>query len=136
MPDELRSLSSSAWRFAIIGAANTAVTGLALAALATVLDRRLAYGVVYAIGLAFVALTAGPFVYGGRWGSKVKFAYAALYLLVFLIGLGLVTLSGRWGLPPAYSGLVVLVTAPITFFAGRVLARWVATDRLDTERTR
>lgn len=122
MADQLRSLTSSAGRFALVGASNTAVTGLVLAGLATVIDRRLAYVLVYAAGLAFV-VTTGPLVYGGRWPAGTKAAYAGVYLLAFLIGLGLVSLTERWGMPPGASGLVVLVTAPITFLAGRALAR-------------
>jgi hypothetical protein len=49
--------------------------------------------------------------------------YVLMYVVVFLIGLAVVAIAQRLGVPGAYSGLVVLVTAPLTFVGGWILLR-------------
>ncbi len=128
MPDRPpHSLPGAAWRFAAVGAANTLLTGALLAVLATIIDPRWAYAVVFAVGLLAATLLAGPVVYRVRLSAAGRTAYALLYLVVFGIGLLVVDRAVRAGLPAAYSGLVVLVTAPLTFAGGRLLTQFVHT---------
>lgn len=116
-----RSLRSSAVRFVIAGGVNTLVTGLALSWLATVIDPRLAYTIVFALGIGIAVATAGGFVFGVRMTPRLAARYVAMYLTVYLIGLGAVALASAAGMPREWSGLVVLVTAPLTFLGGRLL---------------
>lgn len=125
-----RSLRDSGTRFLLVGGLNTVGTGVLLALLATVMAPQLAYTVVFAAGVVFSTLMAGRFVYGVRLGTGGKLAYAACYLVVYLIGLGVVTLLERTGLPSSASALVVLVTAPLTFVGGRLIARLVHTNTI------
>jgi putative flippase GtrA len=120
-PRPPRSLQSSAWRFVVAGGFNTLITGLLLSWLATVLDPRVAYTTVFAIGVGIAVGTAGRFVFGVRLTRRLVVLYVAMYLAVYLIGLGVVTVAAAAGMPPAWSGLVVLVTAPLTFVGGRLL---------------
>lgn len=119
--DAPHSLGSSAWRFAIAGGANTLVTGALLTLLSLVIDPKLAYTIVFAAGIAFSTYLADRFVYGVRMGRRAMGAYVAMYVVVYLIGLAVIRWLGAAGLPDAASGLVVVVTAPLTFLGGRLI---------------
>lgn len=129
-----RSLHSSAWRFVIVGGFNTLVTGVLLSFLARVIDPRLAYTIVFVLGIALSVALAGGFVFGIRMTRALAVAYVGMYLAVYIAGLVAVALAIRAGMPRELSGLVVLVTAPLTFVGGRlVLTRELSTTRT-TER--
>ena len=121
-PPGPRSLTGSAWRFALAGGVNTVVTGAALTGLSLLIDPTLAYTLVFAGGVAFATWAATRFVYGVPLGRTGIAAYVLLYLTVYLVGLGSLRLALSAGLPDAASGLVVLVTAPLTFLGGRLIA--------------
>jgi putative flippase GtrA len=116
-----RSLRSSAVRFVLAGGLNTLVTGVALSFLARVIDPRVAYTIVFIAGIALAVALAGGFVFGVRMTPRLTALYVAMYLVVYAIGLLVVALAAAAGLPDYGSGLVVLVTAPLTFIGGRVL---------------
>lgn len=117
-----RGLVDSGLRFVLAGGLNTLVTGLALTALSLVVDPRLAYTLVFLAGIALSAMLARSFVYGVRMGRAAMTAYVVMYLVVFAIGLAAVASARDAGLPEAWTGLVVLVTAPLTFLGGRLIA--------------
>ncbi|WP_263729295.1 GtrA family protein [Cellulomonas sp. SG140] len=119
--DGPRSLRSSALRFLVAGGLNTVVTAIALSLLARVIDPRLAYTIVFALGVGLAVAMAGGFVFGVRMTTRLALLYVLMYLTVYLVGLGAVTLAVHQGLPRSWSGLVVLVTAPLTFVGGRLL---------------
>jgi len=122
--DEPRSLRSSAWRFVVAGGLNTLATGVALSLLAQVIDPRLAYTIVFALGIVLAVVLAGGFVFGVRLTPRLVVRYVAMYVAVYLVGLAAVAFAVGAGMPEAWSGLVVFVTAPLTFLGGRlVLAR-------------
>jgi putative flippase GtrA len=107
-----------AGRFVLLGGANTLGTGLLLIALARVMDPRIAFSLAFATGLVVGTVTTGRVVFATRATRRQMLAYAAWYLLVYLVGLGVLQLLGaRTGSPRA--GLTVLVTAPLGFFGGR-----------------
>ncbi len=115
------SLGSSAWRFIVAGGLNTLATGLLLSWLATVVDPRLAYTIVFGIGVGIAVGTAGRFVFGVRLTRGLALLYVAMYLATYAIGLAVIAIASSAGMPPGWSGLVVLVTAPLTFVGGRLL---------------
>lgn len=119
--DGPRSLQSSAWRFVVAGGLNTLVTGAALSLLARVIDPRVAYTLVFLAGIALAVRLAGGFVFGVPLDRRAAVSYALVYVTAFLVGLAVVTLAISAGMPHSWSGLVVLVTAPLTFVCGRVL---------------
>lgn len=133
-PEEPRSLRSSAWRFLLAGGANTLITGALLSVLARVLDPRLAYSLVFALGVVFAVWTAGGFVFGVRMTRRLAALYAAMYLAVYLVGLAVLAAAVSAGMPDVWSGAIVLVTAPLTFLGGRLLLSRAAARRA-TERT-
>lgn len=127
---EPHSLAGSAWRFLLAGGLNTLVTGALLSLLAVVLDPRLAYTIVFAAGIVLATVLADRFVYGVRMNRPAVAAYVGLYVAVYLVGLLVIHVARVAGAPPATSGLVVVVTAPLTFLGGRVI-----TGRLHRSRT-
>lgn len=116
-----RSVRSSAWRFVIAGGLNTLVTGIALSLLARVIDPRLAYTIVFVLGIGLAVAMAGGFVFGVPMTPRLAARYTAMYLAVYLIGLAAVTVAVWAGMPRAWSGAVVLITAPLTFVGGRLV---------------
>lgn len=116
-----RRLAGTALRFLIAGGLNTLVTGALLSVLATLIHPFLAYTIVFAAGIVLSTYLAGAFVFRVKMSRKHVIAYVLLYVAVYLVGLGAVALAVRMGLDEAYTGLVVLVTAPLTFLGGRLL---------------
>jgi len=130
-----RSVHSSAWRFLIAGGLNTLVTGILLSLLATVIDPRLAYTLVYAFGIAMSLTLAGGFVFGVRMTRRLAARYVAMYVVVYLIGLAVIWAAVRAGAPEEWSGAVGLVTAPLTFLGGRLVMTGGLRAAAETERT-
>jgi hypothetical protein len=102
---------------------------VALSLLARVIQPTLAYTIVFAAGVVFAVGMAGGFIFGVRPTRRMIVLYTLLYLAVFLIGLAAVAIATAAGLPHGYSGLVVLITAPLTFLGGRLLFREPTTER-------
>jgi len=116
-----RRLTGTAFRFLLAGGLNTLVTGALLAVLARLINPILAYSLVFAAGIVLSTYLAGAFVFRVQMARRHVLAYVTLYVTVYLIGLAVVALAVRLGLDGAYTGLVVLVTAPLTFLGGRFL---------------
>lgn len=129
------SLRSSAWRFVLAGGLNTLVTGAMLSVLATFVDPRLAYTLVFAVGVVIAVVTAGRFVFGVPMTRRLVVLYVGMYLAVYLVGLGAVAIGTSNGVPDSWSGLVVLITAPLTFLGGRLLLTGAIRHRSPVERT-
>ncbi len=123
MPPQRPSVAGAAGRFLVAGLANTVVTALTLVVLSLWLDPRVAYTVVFAAGVVLAVVLADRYVYGVRMGRWIRWAYALLYVVVYLVGLGVVELIRRSAAPGPWSAAVVLVTAPLTFVGGRWLTR-------------
>lgn len=129
---EPHSLAGSAWRFLVAGGFNTLVTAALLSLLALMLDPRLAYTLVFAAGVVLSTVLADRFVFGVRMNRAAVQAYVALYLGVYLVGLLVIHLASGAGAPPAASGLVVVVTAPLTFLGGRLVTGRLHRSRATT----
>jgi putative flippase GtrA len=108
-------------RFVVAGAANTLLTGALLSLLALWIDQRVAYTIVFVLGIALSVFLTGTFVFRSRFTRGRLIAYVAAYLGIYLAGLGVTAAMVHFGLPPAWAGLVVVVTAPLGFLAGRVI---------------
>jgi len=95
------------------------------------MDARVAYTMVFAVGVGVSTLLADRFVYGVRLGAKGIVAYVGLYIGVYLVGLLAVHLWTASGHPAAAAGLVVVITAPLTFLGGRIITRYIAAHQHD-----
>jgi len=77
-------------RFVAVGGINTVVTGAIFLALSTVVAPAVAYTVAFGAGVIF-ALTVTPrFVFSERTAPSRRAIYGGWYLVVYLVGLGVV----------------------------------------------
>ena len=126
MPSARADTRGAAVRFVIAGGGNTLVTGLLLSLLALWIDPSLAYTIVFVLGIALSTWLAGAFVFRQRMTRRHVVYYVIVYVAVYVIGLLALRLAVAAGLPDGWSGLVVFVTAPLTFLGGKLVF-----DRLD-----
>ncbi len=87
---ETLSAVRQAGRFLIVGIANTVLTGGLFFALTFVLPVSVAYTVSFALGVVFVVVVSPQLVFSARPSTTRRAAYAAWYVLVYLVGLGCV----------------------------------------------
>jgi putative flippase GtrA len=114
-------------RFAVVGLSNTVVTYLMFVALAQVMDPRLAYTLVFAVGVTYSVVTTGTFVFGSRRRWSTSVAYALWYLGVYAVGLAVLHLARSAHMHSAEAGVVVIaVTAPLNYAGGRLVFRGAA----------
>jgi putative flippase GtrA len=110
-------------RFGALGGANTAVTTVAFYLLALVLPAGVAFTIVYAAGIAFVALTTPRFVFRSAASWWRRLALAGWYVAVYLVGLGVVSILDSVLDAPRIVVVLgtVAVTAPLSFLGARLL---------------
>ena len=106
-------------RFVGSGAVNTVLTGILVSLLSLIMEYRLAYTISFMLGIALSVALAGAFVFKSHFTTTRIVAYVAMYLLLYLVGLGALSLADRWGMPHALNGGVVLITAPLSYVGGR-----------------
>ena len=121
--------SRSAFRFLVAGAINTASTVALYVVLLAFVSHALAYSVAFAAGVVISYLLNRTFVFRSRGGFDTVLLFPLVYLVQYLVGLGVVLV---WvdvlHLPASVASLVaVVVTIPLTY----VLARWVFLRRTD-----
>ena len=108
-------------RFLIVGASNTGGTLVLFALLTFVMPAGWAYTCAFAVGLLYTTLMSTRVVFRVEATAKRHAHFIAWYLLVYLVGLGIVSLLERAGAPRLV--LVVgaaAVTVPFNYFGGRV----------------
>lgn len=110
-------------RFLLSGAFNTAVTYLLYLVLLMFLSYRVSYTISYAAGIVLAYELNRAYVFRARRTATSMAATPLIYLVQYLLGLGIVTLAvGRLGLDARLGPLVAIVcTIPVTF----MLTRWV-----------
>lgn len=121
-PPQARA-GSAFGRFLLSGAFNTAVTYLLYLVLLSFLPYRVSYTLSYAAGIVLAYELNRAYVFRARRSAASMAATPVIYLVQYLLGLGIVTLAvGRFGLDARLGPLVAIAcTIPVTF----VLTRWV-----------
>lgn len=105
----------------IVGGSNTLLTLALMLLLARVLPLWAAYTGVFILGVAYTTVLSRSYVYRGSAGARQLAQFIGVYLVVYLVGrvvLAMVSSTlvvADWAAAVA----VVLVTAPLTFVAGR-----------------
>jgi len=122
-PRGLRPTGAAAWRFLLIGGANTLATTALLIGLSYLMPSWLAYTIAFATGLVFSTVFAARWVFTNSGSHRAAVVYALCYLVIYFVGLlviaGIRTLDG----PEFLNGLSVIATAPLGFVAGRIVFR-------------
>jgi putative flippase GtrA len=111
-------------RFVLVGGANTLGTTVAFYMLATVLPTRIAFTVVYVVGLACVVVVTPGYVFGSRSSWRRRLLLALWYLGTYAVGIGVISvLTSALSMPRAVVVLgTVTVTAPLGFVGARLLS--------------
>lgn len=114
-------------KFLASGAFNTLVTYLAYLALLVVLPYRWSYTIAYVLGIALAYVLYRYFVFGRSAGPYGPVWVALVYLLQYVLGLGLVSLWGQVLGGPVFwaPAFAIAVSLPLTF----ALNRWVFRGR-------
>jgi putative flippase GtrA len=110
-------------RFIVVGATNTLATAALFVLLAQVLAPRLAYTIVFALGLAVTTVATGRWVFeNDRLSLRRAAVFAGWYLLVYGIGLLVLTPLERARIAePIMAVTVIAVTAPLNYLGGRAV---------------
>lgn len=108
-------------RFLISGATNTALTYLLYLGTLGALGHRLAYTLAFASGLLLVYLLNRHFVFRTHAGWRSVLAMPLIYLVQYLVGLGVVEIwVGVLGWHAALAPLAAIgVTVPISYLLSR-----------------
>lgn len=119
----MAEVTAQAARFLVVGLANTLVTGAIFYILATALPPWLAYTIAFGLGVVFAVAVTPRIVFLTRPRAKRRAAYALWYLVVYVIGLGIVHVLDN--IVRADHGQVVVftvaTTAVLSFVGGRAV---------------
>ena len=110
-------------RFLVSGAFNTGATYVLYLALMQAMPYRTAYSISYMAGIALAYALNRYFVFRAKGSLSTMARFPAVYLVQYLLGLGVVSLWGdvlHW--PKALAPLAaVVVTIPLTFLISKRL---------------
>lgn len=114
-------------RFLIVGGINTALTGALVVVLSYVMYGWLAFTIAFALGIAFSVVASGRWVFQSHLSARRVLTYVVAYLVIYGCGVLVVQLLHAWGAPPWANIASVIVTAPLSFLAGRLVFRGART---------
>ena len=106
-----------------MGGANTLVSTVLFYLLSLVLPTMLAFTLVVAAGLTFVAIVTPGYVFGATPTKRRRLLLALWYFTTYLVGLGMISLLEGVADAPRIVVVVgtVAVTAPLNFTGGLLL---------------
>lgn len=121
--DGAQATSRSVRRFVVVGGLNTLLTGAGFVGLSLLIDPWVAYTIVFLLGLSVTTVVTARYVFEGAGIALWQVvAFVACYLSIYVIGYTLVELLVRVpGAPDSLAVAVILVTAPLSFFGGRMI---------------
>jgi putative flippase GtrA len=108
-------------RFLIMGGTNTAVTAAIVVLLSLYLPGWLAFSIAFALGLALSVVLTGRWVFSSTLTARRTVLFVGAYLVIYLVGLAFVSLVTAMGGQAWLNGASVLLTAPLSFLAGRFI---------------
>ncbi len=123
-PRSIRDLLSvEAVRFVVAGAANTIASWLIYVGFLWVMSYVWAYSLSYVIGIALAYWVNSKFVFRAAMSWKKAFQFPSVYLVQYVIGLGVVYACVEWlGIGEAIAPIAGLVlTLPLSF----LMSRWI-----------
>jgi putative flippase GtrA len=122
-PRQRRLVVGEFARFVLVGGANTAVAYAVYLFLLHWLRYEFAYAIGYAVGIAIAYALSTTFVFRQPMRKRSAARFPFVYVIQFLVSLGLLRLAVEVFAIPQWLALAVSVglTLPITF----VLSRWI-----------
>ncbi|MFM9920762.1 GtrA family protein [Lacisediminihabitans sp. H27-G8] len=115
------AFASPAFRFLLVGGSNTLATGLLVVALSLILPGWLAFTIAFALGICFSVFVTGRWVFSSHVSLRRAGLYIAAYLAIYLVGLVVIAALKSWGAPPVANLATIVVTAPLSFLAGKFI---------------
>lgn len=110
-------------RFLLVGGSNTLATAAIALLLGFVIPGWLAFTCAFALGLVYSVLLTGRWVFRSRLTPWRAVAFVTSYLAIYLVGVTVVQLLAARGAPDWSAATSVLLTAPLSFSAGRAIFR-------------
>lgn len=109
-----------ALRFLASGIVNTLVTYALYLVMLRFMSPRLAYTLVYVVGIALAYTLNRGFVFRTHAGWRSALAMPMIYLLQYLVSLAVISLWVWLGLPPGLAPLpAIILSMPITYLLTR-----------------
>lgn len=108
-------------RFLVVGGTNTIVTAALIVVLGLYMPGWAAFTISFALGIVFSVVMTGRVVFQSHLTPTRAVLYTVAYVLIYCCGLGAVQLLALWGAPQVLDALTVLVTAPLSYTAGRII---------------
>lgn len=124
MPDDrIRPLIGEVRRFAAVGIVNAAITPAAFYVLSHAMSPSLAFTIVYFCAIVLLSVITPRYVFRARPSMGLSIAVGVWYLVVYLVGLGVIRALedadlGRWAVTLG----TVAVTSPLSFTGTRLMA--------------
>jgi len=109
------------FRFLLVGGTNTLITSAIVVVLSFVMPGTLAFTIAFALGIVYSLLLTGRWVFKSQLTAGRSATYVGAYAAIYLCGLAFVWAVGAAGGPPWLNGASVLLTAPLSFVAGRFI---------------
>lgn len=108
-------------KYLILGGANTLITTALLLLLSYLIPRWIAFSIAFAFGIVFSVSLTGSWVFNKKASiaDKTKFGFA--YLAIYFLGLLVTNFLEANQAPPWASIIVIGVTAPLSFLAGKFI---------------
>lgn len=122
-PSQPRARGAAAWRFLLVGGANTLATTVLLIVLSYFVEGWLAYTIAFAAGIVFSTVLASRWVFTRAGSWRATLLYLLCYVAIYLVGLAVVAGIRSLDWPAFLNALSVFVTAPLGFVAGRLVFR-------------
>lgn len=117
-------------RFLVVGGTNTLATGLLVVLFSLIMPGWLAFTLAFALGICFSVALTGRWVFSSRVSLSQALLYSAAYIAIYLCGLLVIFVIHSWGAPPAVNVATIVVTAPLSFLAGRFIFRDKSTEEI------
>jgi putative flippase GtrA len=110
-------------RFLIVGLSNTLLSYAIFLLLAEWMNESVAYTIAFALGLAYTTTFTTTWVFRGDHSAKKTALFLGWYILIWLIGVGLVHAIGHGGFRRHLlaAAVVLAITTPLNFIGGRFI---------------
>ena len=111
----------SGLKFLIVGTTNTILTYTVFIALSFFAEKWIAFTLAYALGILWTVFMSSKWVFGSRTVPKNILDFAAIHLLLFLIGQAVIWFATIHGIQDklVISVIIISLTAPLSFLAGK-----------------
>lgn len=118
----MKAIRRQFYKFLIGGAVNTTATYGLFVALCQVISPSMAYTTTYLVGIVLSYVINAHFVFGARASLGSMLQFPGIYIVQYVVGLGVLNLLTGSGLDSRLAMLVVIIVSiPLTFVLTRIV---------------